>query len=327
MKPIHFVILGVVVVIIIALALMLFRSSGSEDDIEAAIVVALTQTAAVSAPTSTPMPDNTVEESADVIEEPTETSTLEIEPTSTLVSTPTPAPSATTEVIATTPDLVWLAVLEGNFTMGSSEADIGLSVEECNQYEGNCQAAWFSTETPQKTASTDPFEMTKYEITNAQYNLCVEFGPCAQPSRTSSDNSLVTSDHYFDDKKPVVTITRGEAATFCQWVSGRLPTEIEWEKAARGTDERRYPWGNELDLTRANLLSSGPKEVGSYSDGASPYGLLDMAGNVAEFTSDNVIRGGSWKNPPHQGRTTQRSTGAWLTPDFTNFDIGFRCVR
>ena len=211
--------------------------------------------------------------------------------------------------------------------MGSSDADIQAAVADCNVYEGNCQTDWFGSETPQRTESTGAFDIVRYEITNAQYNACVNAGVCRSPQEISSDNSVAYNAGFFDDNKPVVTISVSDASTFCNWVGGRLPSEREWEKAARGTDGRRYPWGNTLDLARANLYSSGPTNVGSYSNGASPYGVMDMAGNVAEFTTDNVVRGGSWKNYPHHGRTTQRSTGAWLTGSFVNFDIGFRCVR
>ncbi len=234
---------------------------------------------------------------------------------------------ADTDSTTTKPNLLWLPIPAGNFTMGSSKADIEATVKECNDYEGNCQTAWFKSETPQRTESSGTFEMTILEITNVQYNLCVKNGPCPPPRKTSSDNSITLDDTFFNDNYPVVSVTKADAAAFCSWVGGRLPSEQEWEKAARGTDGRRYPWGNELDLAKANLNSKGPKAVGSYDEGGSPYAILDMAGNVAEFTSDNVIRGGSWKNPPHQGRTTQRSTGAWLTQDFTNFDLGFRCVK
>jgi serine/threonine protein kinase/formylglycine-generating enzyme required for sulfatase activity len=225
------------------------------------------------------------------------------------------------------PDLEWIAIPGGSFVMGSSEADIRDAVADCNAYEGNCQTDWFSAEAPQRLETMGDFEITRYEITNAQYNLCVKNGSCSPPRKVSSDNSVAYSPSFFTDDYPVVTVTTADAATFCQWVGSRLPSEKEWEKAARGSDGRRYPWGNMLDVTRANLYSSGPTKVGSYLNGASPYGVMDMAGNVAEFTRDNVVRGGSWKSYPHYGRTTNRSTGSWLTQDFVNFDIGFRCVR
>ncbi len=225
------------------------------------------------------------------------------------------------------PDLEWVAIPAGSFVMGSSEADIQDAVADCNTYEGNCQPEWFRVEGPQRLETIGDFKITRYEITNAQYNLCVKNGPCSTPRKVSSDNSVVYNSSCFIDDYPVVTVTATDARSFCQWVGGRLPSEREWEKAARGTDGRRYPWGNRLDMTRANLFSGGPTEVGSYPSGASPYEVMDMAGNVAEFTSDNVVRGGSWKSYPHHGRTTNRSTGSWLTHDFVNFDIGFRCVR
>lgn len=226
-----------------------------------------------------------------------------------------------------TPNLDWVIIPGGSFVLGSSQADIQAAVADCNAYQGNCQAGWFSTESSQRQETLGDFEITRSEITNAQYNLCVENGPCSPPRKESSDKSVAYNPDFFRDDYPVVTVTAADAEIFCQWVGGRLPDEQEWEKAARGSDGRRYPWGNTLDMTLANLYSSGPARVGSYPGGASPYGVLDMAGNVAEFTTGRVVRGGSWKNYPHHGRAAHHSTGAWLSDDFANFDIGFRCVR
>jgi formylglycine-generating enzyme required for sulfatase activity len=225
------------------------------------------------------------------------------------------------------PILSWITIPGGDFVMGSSESDIQAAIADCNKYEGDCRQDWFTSEGPQRTTSVGAFEITKYEITNAQYNLCVSNGPCSPPTRVSTDNSIPNNPSFFTDNYPIVTVTVDDAITFCRWIGGRLPSEAEWEKVARGTDRRRYPWGSNLDLSQANLYSTGPMSVGSYPTGASPYGAMDIAGNVAEFTSDNILRGGSWKSFPHHGRVTNRSIGPWLTRDFTNFDIGFRCVR
>lgn len=124
----------------------------------------------------------------------------------------------------------------------------------------------------------------------------------------------------------------GQAQTYCKWVEKRLPTEAEWEKAARGTERRVYPWGNEWDAKKANVGSSGTVAVGSYPEGASPYGALDMIGNVWEWTADwydaerkfRSVRGGSWDDLPGVARVSSRYR---VTPGIRDGLIGFRCVQ
>src|SRR5262249_5019358 len=153
---------------------------------------------------------------------------------------------------------------------------------------------------------------------------------------------------------PVVNITWSAARAYAVWLaqltgaSWRLPTEAEWEKAARGTQGRIYPWGNQWDKTRANTKEGGPSDttaVGTYPTGASPYGVQDMAGNVWEWTStlygsypysqddgrenpdsagNRVLRGGSWNNGREQARAAYRLVNA---PDVVFAVNGFRLVR
>ena len=265
-----------------------------------------------------------------------------------LTHAPSPTPGATKTAEATPPPTVtrtsapkseparpeeWVPVSGGTFVMGSSEADMVATVNECNATEGQrtgqvCQRDWFKE--PQRTVSVADFQINKYEITNAQYDTCVAAGICAKAGRTVSDTSIQRDPGFFAPDYPVMAVNWYDADTFCRWIGGRLPTEEEWERAARGTDGRRYPWGNAFETGRANLDSSYPTPVGKYSRGTSPYGVFDMAGNVFEWTASAsggkyVVRGGGWTKDYFRGRVTDR--GTWLEPTFANYDIGFRCVR
>jgi formylglycine-generating enzyme required for sulfatase activity len=195
----------------------------------------------------------------------------------------------------------------GEFLMGSADSDT-LARDD---------------EKPQHTVYVEAFWVDKYEVTNAQYRKCVAAGAC-RPSAFASD------DQFNGDQQPVVGVSWDDAAAYCRWVGGRLPTEAEWEKAARGTEGRTYPWGGEWDRSKANTAEGGPGKtttVGSYPAGVSPYRCLDMAGNAFEWTRSVyknypyqagdgreypkqreacVLRGGAWDGIQHSARCAYR---------------------
>jgi len=179
-------------------------------------------------------------------------------------------------------------------------------------------------ETRQQLVDVDAFELARTPVTNAQYERFVAEGGAAAPPHWPAPN-----DH------PVTFVDWDEASAFCAWAGGRLPTEGEWEKAARGTDSRTFPWGDEEDESRAKvgvgMKHGSTSPVGSHPDGASPYGLLDMAGNVWEWTSteyppgERVLRGGSFASPGLAwARCTMRSRSR---PGRRQAHIGFRVAR
>ena len=142
-------------------------------------------------------------------------------------------------------------------------------------------------EKPVHAVYLDAFWIDKYEVTNAQYKKCVDWGYCVAPQKNSS-----TRDSYYGNPQyesyPVI-VSWDQAKNFCTRAGKRLPTEAECEKAARGTGERIYPWGDTFDKNLVNSLHRGfgdTMPVGSFPNGASPYGVMDMAGNVSEWVAD-----------------------------------------
>lgn len=244
---------------------------------------------------------------------------------------PTQPPLQTTETVAPnyrkSDGMEMVNVPEGIFEMGSNAGD--------------------DDEKPVRQVFLDGYWIDKYEVTNAQYARCVAEGACTEPSSLSSYTRETYYGHVTYTNYPVVHVTWYQARDYCQWSGGDLPTEAQWEKAARGTDNREYPWGNELpDYSRANYdLSIGDTTaVGSYPPGASPYGAMDMAGNVWEWARDGfatygaynvynpvgdmhttlrTIRGGNYFDLSSAIRSAYRFSGE---PELSGYDIGFRCV-
>ncbi len=227
-----------------------------------------------------------------------------------------PPPSALGELVS---------IPGGSFTMGDVNGD--------------------PSEYPERPVRIDAFSLDRTEVTNAAYSACVGAGRCeASPYR--EDPVLGRPEH------PVVGVSWFDAEAFCRFVGRRLPTEAEWEYAARGPDLRLWPWAGAFDPSKANTRekSSFPRTapVGRFVDGASPFGVLDMAGNAAEWTADffdptwyrtqgaavnptgpndgreRVVRGGSWADGSHRVRVAARVAKA---PTEVDDATGFRCAR
>ncbi|MGD1994059.1 MAG: SUMF1/EgtB/PvdO family nonheme iron enzyme [Anaerolineae bacterium] len=195
---------------------------------------------------------------------------------------------------------------------------------------------------PQRRVYLDAYAIDCTEVTHAAFGAFV-----AQTGHEAPGWHAQLAETRGDD--PVTGVLWQDAEAYCRWMNQRLPTEAEWEKAARGTDGRRYPWGDRWGAGRANTAESGRGgvvPVGSYPQGASPYGVLDMAGNAAEWVADyfdweyyryapernpqgadsvldHVVRGGSWASPPEYAQTFFRDSSHSARP---NRRVGFRCA-
>ncbi len=226
----------------------------------------------------------------------------------------------------------------------------------------------YQSEMPVHDVILDAFWIDRTEVTTGMYTKCVDAGACEVPNIAGQPivTSRTRSEYYGNPEYanyPVIYVNWYQATDYCSWTGKRLPTEAEWEKAARGTDGRKYPWGNanisgkRLNYADRNtdfqwtiaLFDDGYADtapVGNYPDGASPYGALDMAGNVWEWVSDwfaddyyknsptenpagpadgdyKVLRGGSWQNSNFGIRPTMRSR---INPNISYGYVGFRCA-
>ncbi|MFI5307653.1 MAG: formylglycine-generating enzyme family protein [Polyangiales bacterium] len=244
----------------------------------------------------------------------------------------------------------------GWLEMGSDAADVAFAVASCaasasGEEASLCRPELFADEQPRHRVYIGAFRIDRTEVSQRDYRRCVEHGACP-PARVSDlDARLGQLD------QPVVGVTVAEASRYCAWAGGRLPTEAEWERAARADDSRRFPWGRYWNDRIANHGAGADRPsvkdgyefaapVTALADGKSAFGVLNLAGNVWELTADRyapdayakseridprgpsagdqqVIRGGSWRSPPYTLRVTQRAA---IKRDDSRPDVGFRCA-
>jgi len=295
------------------LVLLISACSPSED----AILAAIEQTQAkwTPIPTQTPYPTYTPK--------PTQTAS----PTST--ETPSPASSEMIRVAA------------GEFLMG------------CDPWDS--RSPCLDGESPSHGVYLDDFYIDLTEVTNTQYARCAGQEACRPPEFNESGMHIAMYENPEYADYPITNVNWYDARDYCTWVGKRLPSEAEWEKAARGAgDERFYPWGSQapdcslLNFTGFDGACQGvTTSVGEYPRGASPYGALDMAGNVREWVADwydanyyltppatnphgpesggeKILRGGSYSSDWIGVRVNRRDHNP---PTFRGSDIGFRCAR
>ncbi|HET6821992.1 MAG TPA: SUMF1/EgtB/PvdO family nonheme iron enzyme [Anaerolineales bacterium] len=294
-------------------------------------------------PTAPPLPTNTP---SPVL--PTSTETILPTAAQTLTADPSPTAESLTHRVSTVDQMPQVYIPAGTFRMG------GMDVRRA------------PNELPEHDVTLDAFWMDQLEVTNAMYGLCVSASVCTLPQELKSQRrpEYFLSPEFKD--YPVVYVTWGQAKTYCEWAGRRLPTEAEWERAGRGDDFRTFPWGEDKAnglLANFNMLVGDTSRVGTYPAGASPFGVLDIAGNVAEWVHDyysfdysnvleitlnptgpetssslhRVVRGGSLGDAEINIRVAKRSSvlGSNLSarPDSNAYlgdsspRIGFRCAQ
>lgn len=231
-----------------------------------------------------------------------------------------------------------VCVPAGEFYMGAADDDL-----EANE-----------NEKPGHRVFMDAYWIDKYEVTNGQFALCVKAGVCRRSEDPGGSGvaSRTRTGYYYDEayrNYPVLVYTGEEAQAYCAWAGRRLPSEAEWEKAARGTDRQFYPWGDaqpDCEIVNARGCYADTTEAGRFPHGNSPYGAADMAGNVWEWVADTydsefygglnadnptgpdydgfqVRRGGGWRSLLTDLRATRRASGQ--PHHYFDGQMGFRC--
>jgi iron(II)-dependent oxidoreductase len=261
----------------------------------------------------------------------------------------------------------------GAFWMGSAAPDIQVRVAECErtvkpENRAKCKE-WFADEGPQRQVFLDAYYIDRHEVTNARFEKFVGanayrttaevegWGWVLQPKEGAPREKATGATWRAPGgpgttaaaTNPVVQVSWYDADAYCKWAGKRLPTEAEWEKAARGVDGRRYPWGEDWNASRANgdMGAKATRPVGSYPSGASPYDIHDLTGNVFEWVADwhdpafyqkgqdrnptgpssgeqRGLRGGGWHSRPIALRAASRGS---TVPDFRYNYTGFRCAK
>jgi formylglycine-generating enzyme required for sulfatase activity len=284
-------------------------------------------------------------------------------PLPTETPSPTPAPSFSTGMTTTrsVDNMEMVAVPGGSFEMGTGETDWPAVLATCKASGLDCQPTWVANEQPTHTVTLSPYWIDRTEVTAADFAAFLDASGVKSADGTayinlnSADVPISGSGGKYlakagRDTYPVVRVYQSGAEAYCQWAEARLPTEAEWEYAARGPEHRIYPWGNRFDGTIVNDWSASDgytqtAPVGVYPEGASWVGALEMSGNAAEWVADwfapytaepatdtkgpatgelRIVRGGSAYNSPFDVRSSVRGA---INPGDTNGGVGFRCAK
>jgi len=228
---------------------------------------------------------------------------------------------------------------EGEFLMGSNDDEL-MEIKKVYGKRGGIEGYLFEKEKPKRRVFVKSFYIDKYEVTNAQYKKFII--ATGHPAPSGWDNFKYPPGKA---NNPVLYVSWYDAKAYAKWAGKRLPTEEEWEKAARGTDGRIFPWGNKYDpalTSTAESIMENIEEgicnvttgisVGTAKGDVSPYGVHDMGGNVREWTDswfiaekgEKVVKGGSWVDLSPKARSASRDG---VNPKGVSHIIGFRCVR